>query len=507
MSLFKNQDDHSSSWKEKYFRLLDNQDQFEKNQQAQEDLLCKIIVRFSLAAKGLDKTLDPHLDRIRSVLRAGVKSQQLKQELEVFSNALLSMEDASVGNRRDAEILFEFILQFYPELSNQINEIRLRYESGELTDQQGLFLTLSELIEIKSGGGDRLSDGLDLVECEAVTKHLIRLLETVELPSGFVEDGKQLKSRLQNGQAFGTVFEDAVTLLLAVKMHLQSEQQAMAEFLSTLTEELAELGMRAAGVDIAQQDALHKRVSLDNDVAAQMDDLQRTSASATALEPLKQLVNLRLRKITQQIQAHNLQEQLERDKNQNELMGLVQKIKDMESETVELKSRLEVAQERATRDPLTQLPNRLAFEERLTDELARVHRFALPLTMAVWDIDFFKNINDSFGHKSGDKALVIIAKLLNSYCRETDFVARVGGEEFVMLLPDTHGQSAMIVVNKLREVVEKSSFNANGKKISITLSCGVTEYIEGDTNESLFVRADGALYQAKQSGRNQCVLV
>jgi diguanylate cyclase len=265
--------------------------------------------------------------------------------------------------------------------------------------------------------------------------------------------------------------------------------------------------MRAAGVDIAQQDALHKRVSLDNDVAAQMDDLQRTSASATALEPLKQLVSLRLRKITQQIQTHNLQEQLERDKNQNELMGLVQKIKDMESETVELKSRLEVAQERATRDPLTQLPNRLAFEERLTDEFSRVHRFTLPLTMAVWDIDFFKNINDSFGHKSGDKALVIIAKLLNSHCRETDFVARVGGEEFVMLLPDTDGQSAMIVVNKLREVIEKSSFNANGKKISITLSCGVTEYIEGDTNESLFVRADGALYQAKQSGRNQCVLV
>ena len=80
------------------------------------------------------------------------------------------------GNRRDAEILFEFILQFYPEHSIQINEIRLRYERGELTDHQRLFLTLSELIEIKSGRGDRLTDGLELVDCEAVTKHLIRLL-------------------------------------------------------------------------------------------------------------------------------------------------------------------------------------------------------------------------------------------------------------------------------------------------------------------------------------------
>lgn len=336
---------------------------------------------------------------------------------------------------------------------------------------------------------------------------MIRLLESAELPVAFVEDGRQLKSRLKSGQALGQVFDDAVTLLLAIKKHMQNEQQEMAEFLATLTEDLAELGLRASGVNIAHEDAVTKRASLDNDVAAQMDDLQRTSATATALEPLKQLISVRLRKISQQIQAHNLQEQLERDKSQSELKGLVQKIREMETESTELQSNLELAQQRATRDPLTHLPNRLAFEERLADDLARVRRFGTPLTMAVWDIDFFKNINDSFGHKSGDKALVIIATLLTSHCRETDFVARFGGEEFVMLLPETEGQAAIKVANKLREIVEKSSFNANGKKVSITISCGVTEFIEGDTNETLFERADGALYKAKQNGRNQCVLV
>jgi diguanylate cyclase len=127
--------------------------------------------------------------------------------------------------------------------------------------------------------------------------------------------------------------------------------------------------------------------------------------------------------------------------------------------------------------------------------------------LAVWDIDFFKHINDTYGHKSGDKALVIIAKLLSKHCRRSDFIARFGGEEFVMLLPATQAQSAALVAEKLRETVENSGFNANGNKVSITMSCGLTEYIDGDTNESIFERADSALYKAKQSGRNKCVLI
>lgn len=250
-----------------------------------------------------------------------------------------------------------------------------------------------------------------------------------------------------------------------------------------------------------------KRDNLDRDVAAQMADLQSKSANATQLEPLKQLIGMRLQSISQQIQQHNLKDQGEREKNQRELKALMQRIKEMERETVELKSRLDAAQQKATYDSLTGLPNRQALDDRLAEEIARAKRYGKPLSIAVWDIDFFKNINDTFGHKSGDKALIIIAKLLSKFCRETDFVARFGGEEFVTLLPETEAKNALLVVDKLRAIVERSGFKANGENVSITLSCGLTQYVEGDTNESLFVRADGALYQAKQGGRNQCVLV
>ncbi|MCK9605524.1 MAG: diguanylate cyclase [Methylomonas sp.] len=507
MSFFKNKDDTPVKWKEKYFDLLDGQEKLEKEYKTSQDLLCKTIIRFALAVKGLSKTLDPHLDRIRDLLKAGLKSQQLRTELEVFSNALMAMEDNS-SSQLDATLLFDYLHAHFADRVTELQKIKQRYEAHEFINPQRLFIALAEIL----GDDDRLktddfANELALADTKAIGHHLIILLENADLPLEFIEEGKTLKRRLQTGQSLGPVFEDAVNLLLTIKKHLLLEQQEMADFLSTLTEELAELGLITAGVNIATEDAEKNRSRLDQDVSAQITDLQRKSAGATQLEPLKQLVSIRLHGINQQLQSYALQEQAEREKTQKELRNMLQKIRDMETETTELQSMLEAAQSRAARDPLTNLPNRLAFEERLTDEIARSHRYGTALALAVWDIDFFKNINDTYGHKSGDKALMAIAKLLSKHCREADFVARFGGEEFVMLLPETPPQSALKMADKLRENIEKSSFHANGERISITLSCGITQYIQGDDNESIFIRADNALYQAKQNGRNQCIAV
>ena len=507
MSLFKNKDDNSDSWKAKYFHLLDTQDQFELACKTNEDLLRKTIVRFSLAVKGFNTELDPHLDRIRDVLKANVKSDRLKQEIDLFSNALMQLDDETHTANPDASLLFDFLATHYPAYTPELQDIQARLTNREFINNQHLFLALAKILPEQSSRPYCVIETFDSADSTLIREQLLHLLENADFPSPFSDDGQRLKSRLQGGEALSEVFKDAVTLLLSVKIHLLEEQQEMAIFLSSITEELADLGLKASGVSIAHEDAMTKRANLDHDVTAQMDDLQKSSATATALEPLKLLVSNRIHKITQQIQVHNQQEQLNRENTQHELQGMVEKIKTMESETAELKSKLEQAQQRATRDPLTHLPNRLALDERLAEDFARARRFGSPLSMAIWDIDFFKKINDTFGHKSGDKALIIIAKLLSEHCRETDFVSRVGGEEFVMLLSETTSQTALKVVDKLRQIIETSSFNANGKKISITLSCGVTQYIDGDSFETFFERADSALYQAKQCGRNQCVLI
>ncbi len=506
-SFFKPKDENPDHWKEKYLELLDSQERSAKDYQANEDLLCKTIVRFALAVKGLNKTLDPHFDRIRNLLKSGLQSQQLQRELQAFSNALVALEEAPANSQLDASLLFDFLLSQYPGRQAELDQIHARYDRREFINHQRLLLSLAELINDKKQGQNDFAAELAVADNKAIALQLMQLLDNAEVPDLFSEEVTQLKVRLQSGQALGPVFDDTIALLLAVKKQSEIEQQEIADFLATLTEQLAEIGLTAAGFNMAQEDAQKKRNSLDHDLTSQMADLQKKSASATQLEPLKQLVSIRLAGISQQIQAHNLHEQAEREKTQRELRGLTQKIREMEAESADLHSRLDVAQHRATRDPLTNLPNRLAFDTRLADEIARCKRHGTPLTMAVWDIDFFKKINDSYGHKSGDKALIIIAKLLTKHCRESDFVARIGGEEFVMLLPGTEAQSALNVTEKLRKTVEKSGFNANGDRVTITLSCGISEYIQGDSHESLFERADSGLYKAKQGGRNQCVVV
>jgi len=506
MSFFKTKDDNPDKWKDKYFDLLDSQERVEKEFQTNQDLLCKTIIRFALAVKGFNSALDPHLDRIRELLKSGLQSLQLQKELEVFSNALMILEEPAAIHHADASLLFDFLANRYPNLTATLDDLHSQYNKREFINSERLFLALADALKANAPASQEDFAGqLALNDSKTIGEQMIRLLDNADLPELFLEQGKALKSRIQNGHSISQVFEDAIDLLLSIKKHMQVEQQEMAEFLASLTEQLAELGLKTAGVNLANEDAEKKRQLLDKDVAAQMADLQKKSATATQLEPLKQLVSIRLQSINQQMQLHARQEQHDRDDTQRELRGLLQKIREMEAETSELQSRLEAAQRRATRDPLTSLPNRLAFEERLAEEIARAERYGSAFSLAVWDIDFFKTINDTYGHKSGDKALMIIAKLLSKHCRESDFICRFGGEEFVMLLPQTDTKSALQVANKLREIVEKSSFNAHGDKISITLSCGLTQYNKTDNAESVFERADSALYQAKQNGRNQCI--
>ncbi len=156
-------------------------------------------------------------------------------------------------------------------------------------------------------------------------------------------------------------------------------------------------------------------------------------------------------------------------------------------------------------DVLTEIPNRLAYEKKAAEEIARCKRFSVPLSMAVWDVDLFKQVNDTHGHKVGDKVLKAVAQLLNARMRETDFIARYGGEEFVMFLPGADEGKALELADGLREKIAACNFKHHGGIVRITVSCGVSSFVEGDSHESMFERADRALYAAKNSGRNMCM--
>lgn len=150
-------------------------------------------------------------------------------------------------------------------------------------------------------------------------------------------------------------------------------------------------------------------------------------------------------------------------------------------------------------DGLTGIYNRNKFDERVKKELLRSERYKRNLGMVIIDIDYFKRFNDTYGHLIGDEILITLAQKLNSKVRNTDTFARWGGEEFVILFPETDKKMTEIICEKLRLEIEKIQHPTAG---TITASFGVTNYIQNDTLESMFTRCDEALYEAKENGRN-----
>lgn len=154
-------------------------------------------------------------------------------------------------------------------------------------------------------------------------------------------------------------------------------------------------------------------------------------------------------------------------------------------------------------DPLTKLFNRRHFEVEFEREFMRAKRYNSPLSIAVADIDFFKKINDNYGHSCGDYVLREIAYIISNNFRQTDLIFRYGGEEFVIILTETSGENALIPLERLRKAVEDHCFKYNNQDLKITLSIGVSSNMELATTSEIFDAADKALYNAKNNGRNQ----
>jgi diguanylate cyclase (GGDEF)-like protein len=150
----------------------------------------------------------------------------------------------------------------------------------------------------------------------------------------------------------------------------------------------------------------------------------------------------------------------------------------------------------ARTDPLTGVSNRRGLDDCLAAQLALMNRYEVGFSVAIFDIDHFKHINDEHGHLHGDRMLQTVAHAIDDSARETDFVARYGGEEFVVIMPRTPLEGASVFAERLRARIEAD--------LPVTVSCGLAAALDGDTSDSLMARADAALYRAKAAGRN-CV--
>ncbi|MGO4999377.1 biofilm regulation diguanylate cyclase SiaD [Oceanisphaera sp. W20_SRM_FM3] len=162
----------------------------------------------------------------------------------------------------------------------------------------------------------------------------------------------------------------------------------------------------------------------------------------------------------------------------------------------------EELKEVALRDPLTGLANRRLLMSRLNEEIERSRRHQQPLSVVMLDVDHFKRINDVFGHDMGDKALCMMSKAIVQQLRETDLCARWGGEEFMLLLPDTRSEQAIHMVERVMQAIRLLQLR-DDQTVSLSISAGITQYHANEAMDVTINRADGALISAKQNGRDQ----
>ncbi|MCW9059031.1 MAG: GGDEF domain-containing protein [Gammaproteobacteria bacterium] len=179
----------------------------------------------------------------------------------------------------------------------------------------------------------------------------------------------------------------------------------------------------------------------------------------------------------------------------------------IESDSRQLSDELTRVRLLSLTDELTGLPNRRAFLRRLEDEVARVQRYGFPLSLALIDLDYFKQINDRYGHAAGDEVLSLYSKNILSIFRHHDLVARYGGEEFAVLLPNTDADGSRRALTKVKKRAAETSWSVDDKVMPVpTFSAGVSLYKPGETVGSFIDRADKALYRAKRLGRNRVEL-
>jgi len=338
---------------------------------------------------------------------------------------------------------------------------------------------------------------------------LIRLLEQLVVPADFHKNVEEMKARLEkqtHPSDWKKLLKDVTALINSIRVRMQNEKHEFESFLQQVTSRLKEMDSFLQNESLSIESAEKEGKLFDVKVKDHVKDIRNDMNQAGDLDGLKSVVETRLENISIHIKEYRKAEQKRYTNVKKDVFEMQNQMMSLEKESENLKNIIVEKNKQAMFDVLTGIPNRLAYEKKAVEEIARWKRFSNPLSLAVWDIDFFKKVNDTYGHKAGDKVLKTIAQLLNDRIRGTDFLARFGGEEFVMFLPGTKEEETLRLVNDLRKKVEACGFHYQGNAVNITVSCGISSFSEGDTLEKVFERADNALYEAKENGRNQCVI-
>jgi len=506
--------EQNTDWKSRYQDVLKDLEKREQGWAQSEELLRKTIDSLSNAGRGLDARLDKQLKAIEQLSRKK-HDQKLSDALDQLADIVASVDNpkASTKSRRSDPIMLMLDLlqniHFDASQRGQLKEIcsDLLKSVANGHDSDSVSVYIQKLSELINENFDNINSGSQSSKAgEAPIDQLMTsLLERLALLQGVDSSAQEIQARVHEGvddEQWTDTLNDIVNSISGSIKNLEQEKRELENFIVKVTEQLDDVTQTIVK-DQKDHESNHEDAkSLQSFVQEGVELIQKNFQSSNDLQELKSEVSKNIDDIRGGVDdfADRFDERHDATAERN--LKLTEQLSQMEQETQELQVMLEENRAKLLYDALTGVYSRMAYDERIQQELSRWTRYETPFSYVILDIDFFKRINDTYGHNAGDKALKIIAQLMTTYVRQSDYVFRIGGEEFVLLLTNTAQDNANKLVKKMRAGIAASSFHFKGEPVTLTLSAGITETRNGDDVESIYERADKALYKAKHSGRD-----
>ncbi len=550
-----------NKWRNKYLDLIEKHEQLGQGSEQKQDQLRRALVMVSLLAEGQADSIDKPLEKLRETIKPQAGGRGLEASLQTLqvevnrfeqkwqlqaNEILLSLEKAAqnllrlpcssdekrrikkIANKSEQHLKqwsgYGKQLKAWAEL---LADITVEHKAEDINEEvtpsffSRLFqrkpVSLPEqsaqnapMISVEKGGDSveviqNAEPGYDHIEQEISTM-LTRLLRQLVIPYRYHHRLDNLKKKLMsklNWYELVPLLEQVANLVIDA---LGDGQEEFEQFLQGLDQRLETIQQLVNGASQGQVDRSQARAVFEGMLEGQVDEIRSVVNSQNDLGELGQSISQHLGLIVQAMHAFSSEENNRETELTQQLAEMQIKLDEMENLAEVAQHAIEEQRKKAMHDALTGLPNRESYLQRFEQEVNRIDRYGGTLSLMVCDIDLFKRINDTYGHLAGDKVLKIVAKSLQRNLRDSDFIARFGGEEFVALMPETSVNEAKLVAEKLRKKVESSPFNFKKEPVQITISFGISQFTKGESLEEVFQRADDALYRAKEKGRNQVQL-
>ena len=439
------------------------------------DLLKRSVVALSALASNESEAVCESLADFKNSVQKATAVEEIEESLRALRDTIRKSEQLLAGGTESRS---------QPDARDTVNrrggQAPVSISNGYCKELQSIFVGLIAEFDQDFGEDYSLS--------------LAKLREKIE-QSSHIEDIVGLK-------------DDIITLVQAYNQMINEERSLVTEFISEIGAGLLEVERQYLDSINQTGQSQSENTKFNTFLENHVEDMKKSAQLSSTLAEFRGLVMSRLATIRTALEEKRRTEVLRQERLSVEMESLNENLSRMKKEVDQVHEKRKALEKEVLIDPLTGIANRRALRERLKSELHRFQRYRQFFSLLLFDIDNFKAINDQYGHWAGDRCLKEIIKRVKPILRETDFIARWGGDEFVVIFPGTDMESSGAVAERLRKLIQNTRLVYHKQEISLTVSCGVTEISDSDsTQEMVFNRVDKAMYKAKKNGRNMVTII